>query len=126
MSGFRLKINGLDGVPHAFAIQRALYSETAFEVEYFFKGQANYIAVQPMLVSNVIVFLVHFPGGEESSMALVYNTRDEWSDIERESTGLTEAIGQAIENYYYHSYLPGSSIRRENYLDSSADMHLFN
>ncbi|MDP4151798.1 MAG: hypothetical protein Q8927_03725 [Bacteroidota bacterium] len=115
MSGFRLRINGLESVPHAFAIQRALANETAFEVQYFFKGQGNYIVVQPMLVSNVIVFLVHFPAGEESSMALVYNTRDEWSDIGKESTGLTEAIGQAIENYYYHSYLPGSSMQKENY-----------
>jgi hypothetical protein len=126
MSGFRLKINGLESVPHAFAIQRALASEATFEVEYFFKGQANYIVVQPMLVSNVIIFLVHFPGGEESSMALVYNSRDEWSDIERESTGLTEAIGHAIENYYCHFYLPTASTQKENNFDPSADIHLFN
>jgi hypothetical protein len=38
-------------------------------------------------------------------MALVYNSRDEWSDIEKESTGETEAIGLAIEKYYSKRYL---------------------
>jgi hypothetical protein len=38
-------------------------------------------------------------------MALVYNTKDEWSDIEKESTGETEAIGGAIEKYYSNRYL---------------------
>ena len=39
-------------------------------------------------------------------MALVYNKKDTWSDIEKESNGHTEAIGLAIENYYTECYLP--------------------
>jgi hypothetical protein len=34
--------------------------------------------------------------------------KDEWSDIEKESTGETEAIGMAIEKYYSKRYLPAT------------------
>ena len=70
--------------------------------------------------------LVHFPGGEGDSMALVYNKRDTWSDIEKESTGLTEAIGMAIETYYSNRYLPWSNNPRESASNALWDPSLLN
>ena len=57
-----------------------------------------------VLVNTVVIFLISFPEGESEAMALVYNERDAWSDIEKESTGLTEAVGTAIENHYSETY----------------------
>ncbi len=106
MSGFRLKLNRLRNIPYASSIQESLPFDQTFEVEYAFDGQWNPIVVKPILVHSVVIFLVNFPDGDGQSMALVYNEKDAWSDIERESTGHTAAIGMAIENYYSNRYLP--------------------
>jgi hypothetical protein len=106
MSGFRLKINGLTNISYAAAIQESLPFDQSFEVEYLFERQWNRIVVKPILIHSVVIFLVNFPDGDRESMALVYNERDTWSDIEKESTGETAAIGVAIENYYSNRYLP--------------------
>jgi hypothetical protein len=126
MSDFGLKINRLRGISYSAALQDYLASEVFFEVEYFFHGQGNYVVVQPILISNVVVFLVHSPGGDEPSMALVYNKKDVWSDIEKGSTGLTGAIGAAIENYYSTRYLPWSANQKDNRVDVSSGNHLLN
>ena len=106
MSGFRLKLNRLRNIPYASSIQEHLPFEKSFEVEYLFGGSSNAVVVKPIVVNTVVIFLVHFPGGEADPMALVYNKKDAWADIEKESTGLTEAVGQAIEAYYSECYLP--------------------
>lgn len=105
MSGFRLKLNRLKNIPYASSIQEHLPFERSFEIEYFFDACWNLVIVKPILVNTVVIFLVSFPEGEAESMALVYNKRDIWADIEQESTGLTEAVGTAIENYYSACYL---------------------
>jgi hypothetical protein len=109
MSGFRLKINRLRNIPYASSLQETLPFDQAFEIGYVYAGEWNLIMVKPILVHSVIIFLVRFPDGEGDSMALVYNTKDEWSDIEKESTCQTGAIGQAIEKYYSKRYLPSTS-----------------
>ena len=106
MSGFRLRINGLRNIPYAAAMQESLPFDQSFEVEYLFNRQWSSIVVKPILVHSVVIFLVNFPDGSGESMALVYNAKDTWSDIEKESTGETTAIGIAIENYYSNRYLP--------------------
>jgi hypothetical protein len=106
MSGFRLRLNGLTNIPYAVSIQQSLPFDQSFEVEYLSDRQWNWIVVKPILVHSVVIFLVNFPDGDSDSMALVYNERDIWSDIEKESTGETAAIGVAIENYYSNRYLP--------------------
>ena len=106
MSGFRLKLNRLKNIPYASFIQKSPGGENFFEAEYFFEGYWSFIIVKPVVIDTIVIFLVHFPEGERDSMALVYNTKDAWSDIEKESTGLTEVIGAAIENYYSSLYLP--------------------
>ena len=114
MSGFRLKLNRLRNIPYASSIQESLPFESSFEVEYFLEGQGSFVVVKPILVNTVVIFLVHFPDdGRKDSMALVYNKRDTWSDIEKESTGMTEAIGVAIETYYSNRYLPWSNNSKE-------------
>jgi hypothetical protein len=105
MSGFRLKLNRLRNIPYASSIQETLPFDQSFEMEYMYQGKWNLAMVKPILVHSVVIFLVNFPDGETESMALVFNTRDEWSDIEKESTGQTEAIGLAIEQYYSDRYL---------------------
>jgi hypothetical protein len=105
MSGFRLKLNRLRNIPYASSIQETLPFDQAFEIEYIYEGDWNLVLVKPILVHSVVIFLVQFPDGEGSSMALVYNTKDEWSDIEKESTDETGAIGLAIEKYYSKRYL---------------------
>jgi hypothetical protein len=105
MSGFRLKINRLRNIPSASSFFKPLPFEQVFEIEYVYAGEWNLIMVKPILVHSVIIFLVQFPDGEGDSMALVYTMKDEWSDIEKESTGETGAIGQAIEKYYSKRYL---------------------
>ena len=82
--------------------------------------------VKPILVNTVVIFLVHFPDGGAESMALVYNKKDVWSDIEKESTGLTEAIGNAIETYYSNRYLPWSNTPKEGLSDTAWENHLLN
>jgi hypothetical protein len=104
MSGFRLKLNRLRNIPYASSIQESLPFDQSFQIEYLFDGGWNLVLVKPILVHSVVIFLVNFPDGGES-MALVYNKKDEWSDIEQESTGQTEAIGVAIESYYANRYL---------------------
>ena len=126
MPDFRLKINMLRNIAYASSVQEALPLEATFEVEYFFNGQGNLIMVKPILLGTVVVFLVHFPEAGGQSMALVYNKKESWSDIEKESTGLTEAIGEAIENYYSSRYLPWSSNQKENHFDGSRENHLLN
>jgi hypothetical protein len=125
MSGFRLKLNRLRNIPYASSIQESLPFESNFEVEYFFEGQGIFIVVKPILVNTVVIFLVHFPG-EGEPMALVYNKRDAWSDIEKESTGLTEAIGTAIETYYSNRYLPWANGLSEGAANLLWDSHLSN
>jgi hypothetical protein len=115
MSGFRLKLSRLRNIPYASSLQEALPFDHAFEIEYVYGGEWNQVMIKPILVHSVVIFLVQFPGvegtlgesnsREVNSMALVYNTKDEWSDIEKESTGETEAIGLAIEKYYSNQYL---------------------
>ena len=105
MSGFRLKLNRLRIIPYASSIQETLPPDQAFEMEYMYCGEWNLVMVKPILVHSVVIFLVQFPDAEAGSMALVYNTKDEWSDIEKESTSETEAIGMAIEKYYSKRYL---------------------
>jgi hypothetical protein len=105
MSGFRLKLNRLRKIPYASSLQETLSFDQGFEIEYVFGGAWNLVMVKPILVHSVVIFLVQFPAGDGNSMALVYNTKDEWSDIEKESTGETEAIGAAIEKYYSTRYL---------------------
>ena len=126
MSGFRLKLNRLRNIPYASSIQESLPFEGSFEVEYFFEGGGNSVVVKPILVNTVVIFLVHFPDGGAESMALVYNKKDVWSDIEKESTGLTEAIGNAIETYYSNRYLPWSNIPKEGLSGTAWENHLLN
>lgn len=116
----------LRNIPYASSIQGSLPLETAFEVEYFFNGQGSPIMVKPILLGTVVIFLVHFPETDRPSMALVYNKKESWSDIEKESTGLTEAIGDAIEKYYSSRYLPWSKNQKERQFDVPRDNHLLN
>jgi len=126
MSGFRLKLNRLRNIPYASSIQEFLPFEKSFELEYFFENQWNLIVVKPILINTVVIFLVHFPEGSEESMALVYNKKDIWSDIERESTGQTEAIGLAIENYYSDCYLPWTGNTKDGSSHTHWDNHFLN
>jgi hypothetical protein len=126
MSGFRLKLNRLKNIPYASSIQEHLPFEKTFEVEYFFDGGGNPIVVKPILVNSVVIFLVNFPEGQAEPMALVYNKKDTWADIEKESTGLTEAVGAAIENYYSECYLPWSGPLAEGGSNPYWDSHLLN
>jgi hypothetical protein len=126
MSGFRLKLNRLRNIPYASSIQEFLPFEKSFELEYFFEDQWNLIVVKPILINTVVIFLVHFPEGSEESMALVYNKKDIWSDIERESTGQTEAIGLAIENYYSDCYLPWTGNTKDGSSHTHWDNHFLN
>ncbi len=125
MSGFRLRLNRLKNIPYASSIQAHLPFEKSFELEYFFDGLQNTVIVKPILISNVVIFLVHFPGGEAEPMALVYNKKDTWSDIEKESTGLTEAVGEAIEEHYSDCYLPWPGHGDGSY-NTFRDNHLLN
>lgn len=104
MSGFRLKLNRLRNIPYASSLPETLPFDQAFEIEFVYAGEWNLAIVKPILVHSVVIFLVQFPG-DGNPMALVYNTKDEWSDIEKESSGETEAIGLAIEKYYSKRYL---------------------
>jgi len=126
MSGFRLKLNRLRNIPYASSIQESLPFDSEFEVEYFFEGQGTFVVIKPILVNTVVIFLVHFPAGDGESLALVYNKRDTWSDIERESTGQTEAIGVAIETYYSNRYLPWSNNPKEGASHATWDRSLLN
>lgn len=126
MSGFRLRLNRLRNIPYASSIQESLPFEHSFEVEYFFNGQWDLIVVKPILINKVVIFLVNFPEGKEDPIALVYNKKDTWSDIEKESTGLTAALGAAIENYYSTRYLPWSNGQKDGYPDLEWDRPLLN
>jgi len=126
MSGFRLRLNRLRNIPYASSIQESLPFESSFEVEYRFSNLWNWVVVQPIVVNTIVIFLVNFPDGDEEPMALVYNKKDIWSDIEKESTGLTEAIGAAIEQYYSSRYLPWSNSQKDGLLDGNWDNHLLN
>ena len=105
MSGFRLKLNRLKNIPYASSLQQHLPFEKNLELEYFFDRRWSLVVVQPILVNTVVIFLVSFPEGEAGPMALVYNNKDSWADIEKESTGMTEAVGTAIEHHYSERYL---------------------
>ena len=126
MSGFRLRLNRLRNIPYASSIQESLPFESSFEVEYRFNSLWNWVVVQPIVINTVVIFLVNFPDGDEEPMALVYNKKDIWSDIEKESTGLTEAIGAAIEQYYSSRYLPWSNSQKDDLSDGIWDNHLLN
>ncbi len=126
MSGFRLKLNRLRNIPYASSIQESLSFESSFEVEYFFNGQWNLIIVKPILINKVVIFLVNFTEGEQDPIALVYNKKDAWSDIEKESTRLTEALGASIENYYSTRYLPWSNGQQDGYPDREWNRTLLN
>jgi len=128
MSGFRLKLNRLRNIPYASSIQESLSFELSFEVEYFFNGRGSVMFVKPILINSMVIFLVTFPGDDLEALALVYNKKDTWSDIEKESTGLTEAIGAAIENYYSNCYLPWSEGQpcKEGYSDLSWESPVLN
>ena len=126
MSGFRLKLNRLRNIPYASSIQESLPFDSSFEVEYFFNGRFYWVVVKPILIGTVVVFLVDFPESYDEPMALVYNKKDVWSDIEKESTGLTEAIGAAIEQYYSTCYLPWTDSQKDGQPDGIWDNHLLN
>lgn len=104
MSGLRLPLNRLKNIPYASSIQEHLPFERSFVLEYHFGGGWNPVVVAPIVINGVVIFLVNFPSGEADAMALVYNKKDTWADIEKESTGLTEAVGQAIEDHYSDCY----------------------
>lgn len=106
MSGFRLQLNRLRNIRYASSLQELLPFDHPFEMEYQYEGERNSIVVKPILVHSVVIFLVDFPDGRCDSMALVYNKKDTWSDIEKESTGHTEAVGSAIENFYSQHIQP--------------------
>jgi hypothetical protein len=127
MSGFLLKLNRLRNIPYASSIQESLPFEKSFDVEYFFEGQWNLVVIKPILITTLVVFLVHFPEGDRDSIALVYNKKEAWSDIERESTRQTDAIGTAIENYYSSRYLPWMDNNgKDKYPEAMWDNHLLN
>jgi hypothetical protein len=105
MSGFRLKLNRLKDISYASSVQVTLSFEQPFELEYVYRGERKLMLVKPILLHSVVVFLIQFPEGGTEPMALVYNARNEWSDIEKESTRETGAIGLAIENHYSNRYL---------------------
>jgi hypothetical protein len=126
MSGFRLRLNRLKNIPYASSIQEHLPFERSFELEYLFDGLRYTMIVKPILVNTVVIFLVHFPGGEVESMALVYNKKDIWADIEKESTGLTEAVGQAIEDHYSDCYLAWPGHFGDGHYNTNRDGHLLN
>ena len=126
MSGFWLKRKGLRNIPYGSSIQESLRCEESFELEYFFEGQGNFVVVEPIAVNTVVIFLVHFPEGGRDSMALVYNKKDVWSDIDKESTGLTKAIGNAIGTYYSNRYLLRSNAQKEGLSRSIWETHLLN
>jgi hypothetical protein len=107
----RLKISRLRNIPYASSIQETLPFDQSFDVEYRYEGVCNQVVVQPILLHSIVIFLVSFPEGDGESMALVYNAKNEWSDIERESTGHTESIGLAIEHYYSNRFLFSASSR---------------
>ena len=86
MSGFKLRINRLRNISYASSVQESLSFDVSFEVPYFFCGQGNNVVVKPILINTVVIFLVNFPEGEEEPMALVYNKKDTWADIEKEFT----------------------------------------
>jgi hypothetical protein len=126
MSGFRLRLNRLKNIPYASSIQEHLPFERSFELEYLFDGLRYTVIVKPILVNTVVIFLVHFPGGEAESMALVYNKKDIWADIEKESTGLTEAVGQAIEDHYSDCYRAWPGHFGDGHYNTNRDSHLLN
>jgi hypothetical protein len=126
MSGFRLRLNRLRNIPYASSIQESLPFESSFEVEYLFSGKWSWVMVKPIVINTVVIFLVHFLESYDEPMALVYNKKDVWSDIEKESSGLTEAIGVAIEQYYSTRYLPWSNSQKDGQPDSNWDSHLLN
>ncbi|HTR30586.1 MAG TPA: hypothetical protein VMH27_15040 [Puia sp.] len=105
MAGFRLKLNRLKDISYASSVQVTLAFEQPFEMEYAYCGQWNLVMVKPILLQSVVIFLIQFTEGGADPMALVYNAREEWSDIEKESTRETSAIGLAIENHYSNRYL---------------------
>ena len=78
--------------------------EDAFGIEYSYLGVWQTEMVKPIHLPSVVVFLVRSTDIEKEPVALVFNSKNEWSDIERESTGLTRAIGLAIEEYYSNRY----------------------
>jgi hypothetical protein len=126
MSGFRLRLNRLKNIPYASSIQEHLPFERSFELEYLLDGLRYPVVVKPILVNTVVIFLVHFPDGESESMALVYNKKDIWADIEKESTGLTEAVGQAIEDHYSDCYLAWPGHFGDAHYNTNRDGHLLN
>ena len=132
MADSRLKINRLKNISFASSIQESLPLESSFEAECFFKGNGNLMLVKPIMIGMVVVFLVHFQDKTIPAMALVYNKKDSWSDIERESSGLTEAVGDAIEKYYSSRYMPWSlseaneAKKRDDQYDAAGDNHLLN
>jgi hypothetical protein len=126
MSGFLLKLNRLRNIPYASSIQESLPFEQSFDVECYYEGKWHLIVVKPILINTLVIFLVYFPEGEWDSLALVYNKKDEWSDIEQEPTRLTEAIGGAIENYYSSRYLPWSDAQTGGRSEAMWDSHLLN
>jgi hypothetical protein len=126
MSGFKLRINRLRNISYASSVQESLSFDVSFEVQYFYGGQGNSMMVKPILINTVVIFLVNFPEGEEQPMALVYNKKETWADIEMESTGLTEAIGAAIESFYSNRFLPWSGSQTDGQQDPSWDNQLLN
>ncbi len=107
-------------------MQESLRSEASIKLEYFLGGQGNFVVVEPIIVKTVVIFLVNFPERGTDSMALVYNKNGVWSDIDRESTSLTKAIGTAIETYYSNRYLPWPNSQKEGAPGSAWEGHLFN
>ena len=125
MSGFRSRLDRLGSIPDSMT-QASFFFEPSFEVEYFFQHRWNPIVVKPILLHNVVIFLVHFPGNSQEPIALVFNKRERWSDIAKESTGQTEAIGASIEQYYAGRHLNWHGERYDGLTDSARDHFLLN
>lgn len=100
MSGFRSRLNRLGSDSDSTSKHSSFLFEHSFETEYYFEHRWRRIVVKPILVNDVVIFLVNFPVEFLEPIALVYNERDSWSDIEKECTGRTASIGASIEQYY--------------------------
>ncbi|MHA4807780.1 hypothetical protein ACX0G9_06725 [Flavitalea flava] len=101
-------------MPYASSMMELVTMVDKFEFECFFDRRWHIIKVRPMLINSIAVFMVYFSDGEAPPMALVYNNKNIWANIENESmednsnANMTRAIGSGIEQFYSTRYLPWS------------------
>jgi len=110
MSGFRLRLNRLRNIPYASSIQELLPFESSFEMEYSFNGQWNWVVVKPILINTVVIFLVQFPEADDEPMALVYNKKDVWSDIEKSLPVLRKPLAPRSKSIILPVIYPGQTV----------------